>query len=390
MAREIPSAPKVYTTVYDNFRGVDFTNDSTNVWRRRSPSGVNMLPDASGRPMKRNGWEILLPNSSISEVFGKDSCSIMKCVYFELAGKDHLVVFTNEGVLFYNGEDTGVGITVDGVTAYSTEKDIYTSYDRCFFFEGNGMSAFYIYGNFRVWRYSYDNGYVFEEVTDLIKVPRVLTQTSADGAGTPYEAYNLLGNLIQVEYTGDTDLFAYWGTDGLDFSVDKATFTTAHPKNYAQLYKCTDGANNTWEDESHTTVTLSSLGIVVSSPNTDDVIFVVNANGIMLPNNFDVGSQGTSMSVWSTTNSQFDTLLTQNTSTALSTGEYCPHSDKVERENKQTWVEFYVSDDYTGSGDDTIRVEYPSTEVVATQIGSVGTPIQASETTQTALDGEVI
>ena len=40
MAMELPASPKVYTTKYDNFKGVDYTNDATNVWRRRSPTGV--------------------------------------------------------------------------------------------------------------------------------------------------------------------------------------------------------------------------------------------------------------------------------------------------------------------------------------------------------------
>ena len=65
MAIAVPAQPKVYTTKYDSFKGVDFTNDQTNVWRRRSPTGRNMLPDASGRPFKRHGWEILISNADI-------------------------------------------------------------------------------------------------------------------------------------------------------------------------------------------------------------------------------------------------------------------------------------------------------------------------------------
>ena len=57
MALEIPKNPKVYTTKYENFRGVDFTNNPTKVRYRRSPSGKNMLPDASGVPFKRHGWK---------------------------------------------------------------------------------------------------------------------------------------------------------------------------------------------------------------------------------------------------------------------------------------------------------------------------------------------
>ena len=59
MAINVPSDPKVYTTKYDNFKGVDFTNDPSNVWSHRSPNAVNMTPDLAGRPWKRTGWEII-------------------------------------------------------------------------------------------------------------------------------------------------------------------------------------------------------------------------------------------------------------------------------------------------------------------------------------------
>lgn len=48
---------KTYTTKYDSFRGVDFTTDSSNVFKRRSPTAVNMFPDLAGNPHKRTGWE---------------------------------------------------------------------------------------------------------------------------------------------------------------------------------------------------------------------------------------------------------------------------------------------------------------------------------------------
>ena len=43
MPIDVPAPQKVYTTVYDNFKGVDYTSDATNVWKRRSPSAINMV-----------------------------------------------------------------------------------------------------------------------------------------------------------------------------------------------------------------------------------------------------------------------------------------------------------------------------------------------------------
>ena len=131
MPISVPDNPKVQTTTYDNFRGVDFTNDATNVWRRRSPTGTNMIPDASGRPFKRKGWEILLSQEDLCNILGEVECEITKVEYFELAGVDHIVVFTNVGVIFYSK-------LFDAESQYviSKDNDCFGSYDRCFFFEG--------------------------------------------------------------------------------------------------------------------------------------------------------------------------------------------------------------------------------------------------------------
>ena len=206
MALNVPDNPKIYTTTYDNFRGVDFTNDATNVWHRRSPTGLNMLPDASGRPFKRHGWEVLISNDEICDYLGVQSCSIQKCAYFEIAGVDHIAIFTDCGLAFYNGE----------FTDKSDDYDCFSGQDRCFFFEGNGIAAFYIYGGFKVWRYESD--FQLHDVTGEITVPSVLIGADASGSGTAHEGYNLLGSLAAVEY-GDITMFTWWASDDLQVFV---------------------------------------------------------------------------------------------------------------------------------------------------------------------------
>ena len=73
MAIKLPAAQKVYTTKYDNFRGVDFTNDPSNVWYRRTPDGVNMLPDESGRPFKRTGWKKVVTADDFANLYASDN-----------------------------------------------------------------------------------------------------------------------------------------------------------------------------------------------------------------------------------------------------------------------------------------------------------------------------
>lgn len=392
MAMELPASPKVYTTTYDNFKGVDFTNDQTNIWRRRSPTGVNMLPDASGRPFKRHGWEIMLSNSDLCTALSVDSCEIYKCAYFELAGKDHLVIFTDNGVIFYNGEDTGAGMTLEGVTAINTEPVFCLSYDRCFFFEGNGVSAFYVYGNFRVWRYSYENGFVLEEVTDELTIPTVLFSASADGTGTLLNGYNLLGNLARVEYNDSNSytLFAYWGSDDLFFTV-KDDFKTGKTVGSPSLYqwKCTDPDSNppTWATVKGG-VSFDATNILPISPKLNDEIAIVYTTGVMLPNNIDPTTQASKVHVFGSTTTQFDTEFNA-TASSPSTGEYVLHDDTVSRTRKQAWIEFNASQTFADLGEmDNLRVQFPSTEISESTVTADST---LSEITGTiAFNGEAV
>ena len=374
MPINVPANPKVYTTKYDNFRGVDFTNDSTNVWRRRSPSAVNMLPDASGRPFKRKGWEIMLSNADICSALGltTENVPILRVAYFELAGKDHIAIFTEAGLVFYNGS----------VTFTSTDSDCYLSYDRCFFFEGNGTSAFYIYGNYRVWRYSWDEEYRFEEVTDKLTVPTVLISTSADGTGTLYDAYNMLGNDIYVQYH-DCDLFTYWGSDGLILSVDQNTFISGKTKGNTYTYTCTTASTDAvpsgvWSP------TLSA-GITVSNAKVGDKIFVIYALGVVLPNNVAL-TQYDDMEVKSSSVLQFDTDIEVVTTGTPTTSQCLLIPDPTGRKDSRACLMFNSSITIADLGqEDVIKVKTPS-------VGESSSNQSVSETTynNATLIGEVV
>lgn len=355
MPINVPDNPKIYTATYDNFKGVDFTNDSTNIWRRRSPTGVNMLPDESGRPFKRHGWEVLISNNELCEELEVTSCQIEKCSYFELAGIDHIVVFTTDGVIFYaDGE----------VKAKNTEYDCYSSYDRSFFFEGNGVAAFYIYGNFNVWMYSYDNGFSFEKVTDKITIPTVLIGTSANCVGTIYDGYNLLGEKARVEYN-DVQLFEYWCSDGITIKVDKDAFIVGKTIGVPAIFEWK------WNGSAWTIVSgglsFPSTQIeVLGTPQEDDEIVVVYAYGVMLPNNVTQDQVG-DVRAWASTKSQFDFELTVDDESGSATWAML-HTDPLEHQGARAWVEFFDNWQEIVSGEDFIRVEFPSVSVMITLI----------------------
>lgn len=188
MAVEIPKESKVYTTVYETFKGVDFTNDATNVFYRRSPTGKNMLPDIDGRPYKRSGWKIEVPASEFKTVAGRDVDVITdRAYYFELGGKDYIVIFNNLGVFSYSE---------DGLALILNDSNI--DPNKAFFFEGGGDAGFYFFKEQSLVKWdganlTYPNP----------KVPTILVGCDPDGAGTFNEAVNMLTRKRTVQYWCD-------------------------------------------------------------------------------------------------------------------------------------------------------------------------------------------
>ena len=95
----LPTAPKVHTTIYGDLKGVDFSNDPAIVYRKRSPSAVNLISDKGGNPKKRTGWKTEFSELDFKEIYETQQTIEIKNLYsFELGGKKHLVIFTNAAV----------------------------------------------------------------------------------------------------------------------------------------------------------------------------------------------------------------------------------------------------------------------------------------------------
>lgn len=220
MAVTVPKDDKVYTTIYDDFRGVDFTNDASNVWKHRSPTGKNMLPDLDGAPYKRKGWDIGITAQEFRDAAGADSSVEVipdRIHYFSLGGYDYLMIFNNLGIFSYTanpleesaesfpyllthidtyipssgGEAQSFPPQVDGV-------DVPVDSGRAFFFEGGGTAGFYIFVGLKIFRY---DGTFLREVEPHI--PVVLIKTDSSGAGTMLEGINMLTDKRMVMYQCD-------------------------------------------------------------------------------------------------------------------------------------------------------------------------------------------
>lgn len=238
MALAIPKEPKVYTTKYANYRGVDYTNDPSNVWYRRSPNGVNMLPNLDGKPYKRNGWKVEVTAEDFKTESGiNEPVTPKKVYYFELGGKDYMAIFNNLGLFFYyDGTLSFVNsywdlsepkvsktfpptvTVINNSTQPPTTENIQipADADKAFFFEGQGTAGFYFFAGKTL--FMFDGTDVYEVAP---KIPVILYGTTKDGVGTYGEDINLLTQYRTVQYTTDgvIDVFKLPEMVSSDFSA---------------------------------------------------------------------------------------------------------------------------------------------------------------------------
>lgn len=410
MPLEVPKSPTIRTTVYDNLKGVDFTNDSTNIWHRRSPDAVNMLPDESGRPFKRTGWEEIVTADHLAELLGVDDATILKCHYFELAGLDHILIFTQGGIFVYRKfeEDVGGEMTMvddyqllspaNGYEGDSTDVDCYSSYDRAFFFEGDGRAAFYIYGNYKVWVYGYDdaNGkFTFIKAKDGydvgdIYIPAVLISTDpSDSTGTRYYNYNLIGGMAAVEYQNNAMFRYYVAAEEMTCTIDKTTFATGAGAKDKYIFTYISALGN-WSLTKYKQGVMTSVspeqmesvyGITITGTiANEDKITVIYENGVTLPSNV-AQVQCESMYCHQKVDGDYNKEITVKRETTTVEGEggepvvvpYHPQSDDecvlhtdLESPDNKAWIEFYSEITPQVAEEDCIRVGYPVSEVIIT------------------------
>lgn len=369
MAINVPSEPKINTTKYDSFKGVDFTNDPTNVWYRRSPTGVNMIPDSAGKPHKRTGWEIAISKEDIAGLYANDNdceppseLSITRCHYFELNGEDHIFIFTNIGVFIYRNGELVSSKSVYPISDISYDETLIDSFERAFFFEGGGQSAFYIYGGFKVWKYEYADGYVWSEAEPYIPKVRISVDARHE-AGTMYETVNMLSDFIAEDFQNNVYPAVSSATttvSGGSVTVDESAFVAVESaaKSYVFTY---DGANSVWTLGGDR-VTLSNYGIkLTGTPANGNKITVVVTNARRINLGRLIGSTD-GLKVYASVNTQFDTEITVQNVETHQTARYCT----LITSGTQSYLKFYADYLPLVTGEDAVRVIYPRNAVQKT------------------------
>ena len=392
MPIDVPNNPKVKTTIYEGFKGVDFTNDPSNVWYRRSPDAVNMLPDEAGRPFKRTGWEVAISVSQLAQKYYSDGATstgeikpteatIRKCYYFEMAGFDHIVIFTNFGVFFYrdgellSSEDVLETKTETGELSY--DQSVIDSYYRGFFFEGGGERAFYIYGDFKVWKYYYgkydkeDTGadqFYFRQVETYI--PRVNIAVDAKHvSGEPFEDVNLFSDFVSEEYQDNeyksidrsTGHEPRTSIDGATVIVDDTAFTSFASAEGSYVFTYTE-ADHSWL-LSGDQVYISNYGITLAYTGTIPDAATITVE-MLKEQRINLGrtiTDITGMKVYVSRNTQFDTELT-----IIASGTPSASQCKLVTETGGSYLLFAQSELPLVSGEDTIRVIFPRSLAAST------------------------
>lgn len=217
MALEIPESPKVYRRVYDNFKGVDKTNDASNVWQRRSPGGKNMLPALDERPYKRYGWKIDVPYTDFITAASSAATSVTpkRIHHFSLGGEDYMMIFNSLGVFYMSESSSGIhkcqlatpgtgGETYSAFPPQIDGKNIEADAGRAFFFEGAGSAGFYVYVGTELFAFTGkddQNRGLFRATEPY--VPRILVACDKYGVGSTLEPVNLMTRKRKVQYLCD-------------------------------------------------------------------------------------------------------------------------------------------------------------------------------------------
>ena len=223
MPVNVPDEPKRYTTVYDNFRGVDFTDDASNIYKRRSPSAVNMLPDLDGRPYKRTGWDIKFSAQDFitaSGAVGVTEITPLRTHYFSYGGHDFIMVFNSLGV-FWIRDDSDAPVLAQlwennsetpfppfAMRQYEGEQEprevqLTADHNRAFFFEGQGISGFYVFVEDDLYRFCEVGGGFYFVKTDPTVPIIIIGAVPRTHVGTDYQAFNMLTDKRTIEYFGD-------------------------------------------------------------------------------------------------------------------------------------------------------------------------------------------
>ena len=187
-----------HTTVYNRFKGVDFSVDASLVDKDRSPYAPNLIADVGGMPEKRLGWRVL--HQIEQPVHG--------LWYGEINGQKSFIA--HGGTKIYKFTAIGFEVIKTGVNNAKSSAFFMRSADD--------TGKIYILTGKEFLEY---DGETVKNVSESAYVPTILISRNPTGGGTVYEAVNLItGQRIESFLGNDTDKTYQLAFNQLD-SIDK-------------------------------------------------------------------------------------------------------------------------------------------------------------------------
>ena len=208
----------IQRTVYQTFKGADFSTDPSLVDRSRSPLCTNIVADGGGMPQKRAGWRVL--HTKTGKVNGLHAASFAGTVKY----------LAHIGTAMYTWDETDTApVSIQTGLPDKKSRSVYL----------NGKLWIVTGGGF----YSYDGSSLTKVSTAGAGnyVPTTIITRTPTGGGVSYEDVNLLTpyrkNAFQTDGTTDTflldgtiddtgDVKAWvWGTETTAFTVNRSAGT---------------------------------------------------------------------------------------------------------------------------------------------------------------------
>lgn len=183
---KIPDSVDLYTTKYDNLKGVDYSKDITEVDRTRTPSGVNMISDDGGNPVKRRGWRVTADvncGKIFEIIFHEDDETTYDPLKKYVIGQTGIYAVVTRA---------GTQSIVTMLTATITKTEYFMFGGKAYCFINGGM---------------YNLHGVTAELVDANNayVPEVTISLNPDGSsGSTLESVNMLSTKKKFSFLGDT------------------------------------------------------------------------------------------------------------------------------------------------------------------------------------------
>lgn len=167
----VPASSPIRSFAINKFKGVDFSNNPTQVDPERSPDAMNMISDLAGFPVKRSGTKII--HDFKATIYG---------IYKIIVDKEEKKIVHAGNKLFIWGENFQViysDMNLSRSMAFEMNKKLWIQ-------DGKRMLC---YGKFKDGEVE---SWELKNVEDIAKIPTTVIARAPTGGGTTYEGINLL------------------------------------------------------------------------------------------------------------------------------------------------------------------------------------------------------